>query len=227
MRSLPTRPANAAFAVLFATLVSACSDGSTTAASASAPAATIRAPRLSADPTATAAPKPSAAPAPSAAPLPNRTDCPKDSEGPGTVDQPCVGKGSARMMEAKWTGKTDDKGPFFAVTNKSPSTILYGKIVVYFYDKAGKQLEAKDASGKAMPYVVCAGANLFSGVMKPAEKATIQFSCVPKSIVPEGATAIEGELLTVGFADADGKKNEFYWSNKDLTPDARPKGGVK
>jgi hypothetical protein len=216
-----------AVAALLVTLVSACSDGSSTAASASAPAATIRAPRLSADPNAKPPEAPSAVPAPSAAPLPNRTDCPKDSEGPGTVDQPCAGKGGARMMEARWTGKTDDKGPFFAITNKSPSTILYGKIVVYFYDSAGKQLEVKDASGKAMPYVVCAGANLFSGVMKPAEKATMQFSCVPKSIVPEGATAIEGELLTVGFADADGKKNDFYWSNKDLTPDARPKGGVK
>ncbi len=205
---------------------SACSDGASGAAS-SAPAATIMAPRLSADPNATAAPKPVAMPAPSAAALPPRSDCPKGSAGPGTVEQPCAAAGGARMMEARWTGKTDDKGPFFAVTNKSTLPILYGKILVYFYDKAGKQLEVKDASGKALPYVVCAGANLFSGVMKPAEKATIQFSCVPKSIVPDGAAAIEGELLTVGFADADGKKNEFYWTNKDLTPDVRTKGGVK
>jgi hypothetical protein len=209
-----------------ASLSTACSDTAAPGASSSSePLATIRAPRLSADPNATAAPKPSAPPAPP--PLPPREDCPKGSEGPGTADQPCAATGASRMMEAKWTGKTDDKGPWFTVTNKSDKTILYGKIVVYFYDKAGKQLEVKDAAGKALPHVVCAGANLFSGVMKPAEKATLNFSCVPKSVVPEGTAAIEGELLTVGFADADGKKNEFYWANKELTPDARAKGGVK
>jgi hypothetical protein len=31
----------------------------------------------------------------------------------------------------------------------------------------------------------------------------------------------------VGFADEDGKQNEFYWSNPDLAPNERPKGGSK
>jgi hypothetical protein len=133
------------------------------------------------------------------------------------------------MMDAQWSGKTDDKGPFFKITNKSPSTILYGKIAVYFYDKAGKQLDVQDTAAtppKAVPYRTCSG-NIFSGVMKPAEKATIQFSCVKKEHVPEGTAAIEAELQTVGFADASDKKVDFYWANKDLTPDARKKGGVK
>ena len=29
------------------------------------------------------------------------------------------------------------------------------------------------------------------------------------------------------FADEAGKKSEFYWSNPDLVPDERPKGGLK
>lgn len=202
----------------------ACSEAPPPGASTgSAQAASAPAPKASAAPAASA-PASSPAPAASAAP---RSDCPKDSSGPGTLADPCAAKGAARMMEAKWTGKIDDeKGPWFAVTNKSPSSILYGKIVVYFYDKAGKQLEVKEGD-KTLPYVVCAGANLFSGVMKAGEKATMTFSCVKKALVPEGATAIEGEVLTVGIADADGKKNELYWSNKDLAPDARPKGGAK
>jgi hypothetical protein len=156
-------------------------------------------------------------------------DCPKGSTGEGSFAKPCEAKGNARMMEAQWNGKTDDKGPFFKITNKSPSTILYGKIAVYFYDKAGKQLDVQDTAAtppKAVPYRTCSG-NIFSGVMKPAEKATIQFSCVKKEHVPEGTAAIEAELQTVGFADASDKKVDFYWANKDLTPDARKKGGVK
>jgi hypothetical protein len=156
-------------------------------------------------------------------------DCPKGSTGEGSFAKPCEAKGNARMMDAAWTGKTDDKGPFFKVTNKSPSTILYGKIAVYFYDKAGKQLDVMDTAAtppKPVPYRTCSG-NIFSGVMKPAEKATIQFSCVKKEHVPEGTAAIEAEMQTVGFSDATEKKVDFYWTNKDLVPDARKKGGVK
>jgi len=136
------------------------------------------------------------------------------------------------MMEAKWTGKIDDeKGPSFSVTNNSPAPILYGKIAVYFYDKDGKQLDVKadpaSTTAKALPFLTCAGSSLFSGIMKVKEKATITFSCVKKANVPEGATAIEGELLTVGFADASDKKVDFYWSNKELAPSERPKGGAK
>ena len=127
-------------------------------------------------------------------------------------------------MEAVWTGKMDDKGPQFRVTNKSSLVILYGKIAVYFYDKAGKQLEVKDADGKGHPYKSCAGSSLFGGVMKAGEKAVLTFSCVKKEHVPEGATAMEGELQTVGFADSTEKKSEFYWKNDDLVPDVRKKG---
>ena len=175
---------------------------------------------------------PSAAPPPasaSAAAVEPPHDCPKGSTGEGSFAKPCEAKGNARMMDAAWTGKTDDKGPYFRVTNKSPSTILYGKIAVYFYDKAGKQLDVMDTAAtppKPVPYRTCAG-NIFSGVMKPAEKAVLTFSCVKKEHVPEGTAAIEAELQTVGFSDASEKKVDFYWTNKDLVPDARKKGGVK
>lgn len=205
----------------------ACGEGT----GASAPSATASAAVAPARPTAaaTAARTASATPAPIAS-APPHSDCPKDSSGGGTLDQPCAGKGGARMMDVKWTGKTDDKGPSFAVTNKSPRPILYGKIAVYFYDKDGKQLEVKNLAApdaKPLHYLVCAGSNLFSGIMKVNEKATLTFSCVKKEHVPEGTTAIEGEMVTVGFADESEKKSELYWSNKDLAPDARPKGGVK
>jgi hypothetical protein len=208
---------------------SGCSDAGTSGAgSASASAAKAPSAKPTTAATTTAAATATATAAASAEP---RSDCPKDSSGPGTLDKPCAAKGNARLMEAKWTGKIDDeKGPYFAVTNKAPMTVLYGKIAVYFYDKAGKQLEIKDDSApdaKPKPYLVCAGSNLFSGVMKKDEKATLTFSCVKKSHVPEGTAAIEGELITVGFADASEKKNEFYWSNPDLAPDQRAKGGVK
>ena len=132
-------------------------------------------------------------------------------------------------MEAVWTGKMDDKGPSFRVVNKSPSVILYGKIAVYFYDKAGKPLPAKDLGStppKDRPFHTCGG-NMFEGVMKAGEKAVITFSCVGKGNVPDGATSIEAEMQTVGFTDADGKKVTYYWSNPDLSPDARKKGGAK
>jgi hypothetical protein len=163
-------------------------------------------------------------PPPPAAP---RSDCPEGSSGEGTLAAPCEAKDTSRQMEVIWNGKTDDKGPFFKVNSKAKKTILYGKVLVYFYDKAGKQLEVKDEDGKGHPYKSCSGNTIFSGVMKAAEKAVIQFSCVQKKHVPEGTAAIEAEMQMVGFADASEKKNEYYWRNTELTPDVRPKGGVK
>jgi hypothetical protein len=132
------------------------------------------------------------------------------------------------MMEVKWNNKMDDKGPFFSVTNVSPLVILYGKIAVYFYDKDGKLIEAKDpaAPDKKLPFHTCSGKNLFGGTMKPKENYSIQFSCVKKGDIPEGAVAIEGEMINVGFADASGEKVEFYWGNPELAPPDRKKGGV-
>src|SRR6185437_7446633 len=135
-------------------------------------AAPAPAPSVSAAPPAPSAPVAEVAPAVSAAPLPMRTDCPKGSTGAGTFDKPCEGKGTARLMEASWTGKSDDKGPQFRVTNKSSQVILYGKIAVYFYDKAGKQLPVKEVDvTKTHPYKTCSGVSLFGGVMKASEKA--------------------------------------------------------
>jgi hypothetical protein len=202
-----------------------CSSEAPPAAGSAKPSATAA---TAAKPTATATAAATATATASA--LPPRDDCPKGSAGPGTLTQPCAGTGTMRMMTVKWTGKTDDKGPYFSVTNNSPAVILYGKIAVYFYDKDGKQLETKSkgADGKetAVPFKTCFG-NIFSGVMKVKENAVLTFSCVKKEDVPEGTTAIEGEMTTVGFADANGEKSEFYWANFDIAPSIRAKGGVK
>jgi len=180
---------------------------------------------------ASAQPAPSVAPSAtavaSAAAEPHH-DCPDKSAGIGSFAQPCEAKGTERLMTVKWT-KTDDKGPNFSIKNIGKTTILFGKIAVYFYDKAGKQLDLKDDSEtppKTKPFHTCSG-SFFQGVMKPGESATLTFSCVPKKVIPDGTTTIEAEMQMVGFADASEKKIDFYWRNADLSPAARPKGGAK
>jgi hypothetical protein len=169
----------------------------------------------------------SATPVASAASEPPH-DCPTNSSGVGSFTKPCEAKGGTRIMKVKWT-KTDDKGPSFSIKNIGPTTILYGRIAVYFYDKAGKQLELQDDSEtppKTKPFHTCSG-NFFQGVMKPAESAVLTFSCVPKKVIPDGTATIEAEMQMVGFADPTEKKIDFYWRNADLTPNERPKGGIK
>jgi len=220
--SSATQAYRAAVAAAFLASLSGCSEepsgsaATTSHSAAPTTAATTAAPTVALTATATA----------TAAPT-EKHDCPKGSTGDGSFKVPCDAKGKERMMEVTWTGKTDDNGPSFRVVNKSTQTILFGKIIVYFYDKAGKAIELKDDAGKGRPYHICSGANLFGGVMKPGEKAVVTFSCVGKKVVPDGAAAIEGEIQMVGFADASEKKSEYYWRNNDLTPDARPKGGIK
>ena len=171
-----------------------------------------------------AAPAPTPPPVPSTPPAPPklRDDCPKGSSGVGTSAEPCLASGSSRMMEVAYTGKTTDQGPKFSIVNKSDSQILFGSLAVYFYDKAGKQLQVP--GDKPKPMQVCSG-NIFAGAVKPGEKIFMFFSCVKKEHVPEGTVTIEAEVKTVGFADEAAKKNEFYWSNPDLVPNERPKGG--
>jgi hypothetical protein len=171
-----------------------------------------------------AAAAPTPAPTPPPPPKP-REDCPEGSSGIGTSAEPCLGSGTTRMMEVTWSGKTTEEGPKFKVVNKTKKPILFGSVAVYFYDKKGKQLEVTHG-GKARPMQLCSG-NIFAGAVKPEETIWVFFSCVKKEHVPEGTAAIEAEVRTVGFADADGTKNEYYWSNPDLIPDARPKGGIK
>lgn len=188
-----------------------------------APPAPVASASASAPPS--AAPPPSASAAP--APEPHH-DCPQNSNGTGSFSAPCDAKGAVRLMTVKWT-KTDDKGPNFSIKNVGKTTILYGRIAVYFYDKGGKQIEVADngeTPPKMQPYHSCSG-NFFQGVMKPGESATLTFSCVPKKTIPDGTATIESEMQMVGFADASEKKIDFYWRNMDLTPSARPKGGVK
>jgi|GEM_PF-1093867 len=181
------------------------------------------------------APKPSASvaaveavaptPTPSAQPPKLRDDCPEGSSGVGTQAEPCLGKGDSRMMEVTYTGKTTDEGPKFSIVNTSKNPILFGSLVAYFYDKAGKQLEVT-ADGKPRPMQVCSG-RIFAGAVKPGEKIFMFFSCVKKAHVPEGTAAIQAEVKTVGFTDDAGRESIFYWSNPELAPEKRPKNNLK
>jgi hypothetical protein len=182
------------------------------------------------EPAKSAAPAPTPTPTPEPAKPPEpevKHDCPEGSEGVGSFEKPCEAKGADRMMEVTWNGKLDDAGPSFRVVSTSKLVILYGKLAVYFYDKAGKQLEVPGGTPeKPKMHQDCFG-NIFGGVMKAGEKAVMTFSCVKKSHVPEGTAAIEAEVRMVGFTDEAGKKSTFYWKNDDLAPDTRPKGGIK
>jgi hypothetical protein len=184
------------------------------------------APRATSEPSAVA-PEPAKTSAPTATAAATKPShpCPEGSEGEGTLDKPCAAKGAARIMDVTWTGKITDKGPSFRVTNKAKLEILYGNVFVYFYDKAGKQLEVTVAD-KKRPKVSCGG-NIFAGPMKAGEKATLWFSCVKKDHVPEGTAAIEAEMKTVGFTAKEGHRSDTFWQNDDLVPDERPKGGIK
>jgi hypothetical protein len=150
--------------------------------------------------------------------------CPEHSSGKGTFDDPCKATGKTRMMDVSWNKKIDEKGPTFKIINNAKHEVLYGKIVVYFYDKAGKLIEIQGGD-KPRKRLTCAG-NIFGGAVKPGEKIFMNFSCVKKDDVPKGAVGIEGEVTVVGFTDAEGK-NDTYWRNDDLAPEDRPKGGIK
>ncbi len=213
-----------AFAIALAVI--GCSKEEAKSETPAASASAVPSASAGASPDATPSGVPSAS-APAEEAEPNH-DCPAKSTGPGSFTKPCEAKGSERLMTVKWK-KTDDKGPSFSIKNIGKTTILYGRIAVYFYDKSGKQLDAVDDSGtstKTKPFHTCSG-SFFQGVMKPSESAVLTFSCVPKKVVPDGTAAIEAEMQMVGFADATEKKIDFYWRNADLTPNARPKGGVK
>ena len=203
--------------ILSAAASAACDDKAKDAPKPAASAASAES-----DAAAASTPPPAASSAAPAAEVTKPTHpCPKGSTGDGTFDKPCEASGKARLVTATWNGKISEKGPTFKIVNTTDLDVLYGKIVVYFYDKAGKPLKAGDKD-----HLSCGG-NIFAGPLKPKEKAFLNFSCVKKDHVPEGATAIEGELEMIGFPGADPKKSDTYWRNKDLTPDARPKGGPK
>jgi len=169
-------------------------------------------------------------PAASAAPIASAVEkkpthpCPDGSTGKGTFDDPCKAKGKTRIMDVSWNKKIEDKGPTFKIINNAKLEVLYGKVVVYFYDKAGKQIDIPGGD-KPRRRLTCAGP-IFAGAVKAGEKVFINFSCVKKDDVPKDATAIEGEIQTVGFTD-DAGKADTYWRNDDLAPEDRPKGGVK
>jgi hypothetical protein len=129
--SVALHSSKALLALGLATLLTGCPEKPTASESAAASntMATTAAP----------APPPSK-PAPKAEPLKPRDDCPEGSVGPGTFKQPCEAKGLARIMDVKWTKKISDAGPTFAVQSKAKKVILFGAIVAFFYEMAGKQL---------------------------------------------------------------------------------------
>ena len=120
-----------------------CSKDEAAADAAAAPSASAPAPST----VASVAPTPSASA--SAAPEAQH-DCPTGSTGPGTFTKPCEAKGGvADGGDQVERQDRRQRSPSFAVTSKSTrSSSSTAKIAVYFYDKAGKQLDVKDEAGR-------------------------------------------------------------------------------
>jgi hypothetical protein len=169
-------------------------------------------------------PPPSAAPAASVVERKPSHPCPEGSSGKGTFEDACKAKGKKRIMDVTWDKKIGDKGPTFKIVNNAKLEVLYGKIVVWFYDNKGKLIEIAGGD-KPRHRLTCAG-DIFAGAVKPGEKVFMNFSCVKKDDVPKNAKDIEGEIQVVGFTDDTGKSDTF-WRNDDLAPEERPKGGIK
>jgi hypothetical protein len=104
-------------------------------------------------------------------------DCPTGSTGLGSFGKPCDAKGTARMLDVAWNGKSDENGaPSFKVASKAQKPILYGRVAVYFYDKAGKQIDVKEpveGSDKTHAYHVCSGP-LFAGTLNAGERLLLE-----------------------------------------------------
>ena len=155
--SLAVQSAKFSSLLLLAALLFGCEEEAKKEAPPATPSASV---------VATASPPP----APPAPPPKPRDDCPDGSSGVGTLSEPCLGKGDSRMMDVAYTGKTTDEGPKFSIVNKSKRPILFGSLVAYFYDKAGKQLDVT-ADGKPRPMQLCSG-RIFAGAVKPGETIT-------------------------------------------------------
>ena len=95
-------------------------------------------------------------------------DCPTGSAGPGSFTKPCDAKGSSRMMD----GEVEEDGRQRAILRHHQQVAAgrscYGKIAVYFYDKAGKQLDVRTTARRPSPArTTRARASSSAGVMHP------------------------------------------------------------
>jgi hypothetical protein len=123
--------------------------------------------------TTAASAKPSASASASAAATGDKCSALGCEPGTGTFFEKCdcKAKPPAVPLKAKYAGKRSSffKQPEFEVTNTTDKPIHWGSVAIYYYDKAGKQLEA-EIDGKKFAASRSNGSNF---TLKPNETKTI------------------------------------------------------
>lgn len=132
----------------------------------------------------------------------------------------CKGKGMTPPLVAKWTGKMHPffKEPTFEVENTSDKDIHWASASVYYYDKAGKQIEVKlkDRPDKYKKSSIN-GSNF---TFKPKEKKELALGWKEENH-PKDAVKIEVVFDGWCYGVYNDKANELC-INVDRAPDERP-----
>jgi len=204
----------AATAVLALSISGCGSDETAPTGSASAkPSATAKS-SASAKPSATA----SAAPSASAAAA---TDDPCKAHelslgGKGTMAEKC--KYDKDVLTVKYTGKVEDDGASFDVTNPWKEDINWLSVAVFYYDKSGKQLSVKhDGADKKDDYQDGIDVKL------PGGKTTTIKLGFPKKELPKDVDTIEVQVISFGWDLGEGKG--AYFESTEKYKEDRAKGG--
>jgi hypothetical protein len=149
--------------------------------------------------------------------------CPPGSSGKGTPHEPCLGKG--RWLKSAWTGKLDEPGALFRVTNTLDRRIEFETVHVYYYDRAGHRLPVRlpgePASAAAHESTNTAG-ELFQ--INPQETKEVYLG-LPKRAIPRGTAKVEAEFPRLGFRPEGKDLPLGYWFNDSLIVTERPLGG--
>jgi hypothetical protein len=141
--------------------------------------------------------------------------------GEGTFNEmcDCKGKGVKPPFEVKYTGKYSSsfKAPEFEITNTSDKDIHWGSAAIYYYDKSGKQLEAKIGE-RVLKASRINGSN-FS--FAPKEKKTLHLGFKQEN-EPQGIDSMEVVIDGWCFGTNDDKASHLCVET-ERAPDERPR----
>jgi hypothetical protein len=133
----------------------------------------------------------------------------------------CKAKPQTAPFKAKWSGKYSDffKQPEFEVTNTTDKDIHWGSVAVYYYDKAGKQLET-DIKGTKYKSGRENGSTMS---LKPNETKTMTMG-FKKESEPKGIDTIEVVFDGWCFGKYDDKASHLC-VRVEKAPEERAKSG--
>jgi hypothetical protein len=125
----------------------------------------------------------------------------------------CLARGQSRVATIAWNGTFSGDGPIFTLKNTTSSGLRKGTVSLWFYDRSGKRLDASGAKKWS------SSADIFSGTMAASSSRETTFG-FPRANLPDGTAQIEGEIVAVTLASADGSDGPG-WKNDDLNADER------